>query len=391
MTIGIVLANTPSQSETFILSKIKILQDIGYKTLVFGNSLNGPHHYDVISHPKISGMKLFQFIKVAFSLTSLIFFYPKISYKFLKLEKKDGICLRTRWENLYLNNHILKKKMDWIHFGFITMAERRENVAAAINANMALSLRGYDISIYPLKYNGCFDRVWNKVDKVHSISKDLLKIAYRRGLDMKTESSIIYPAIDTCYFNAKSEKVKNLNNKKLKVLTVARLHWKKGLDYTLEALAILNKKNISFEYIIIGEGQCREQLLYTIDDLGLSECVHLLGLVKHDQIKKYYHKSHIYIQYSIQEGFCNSVLEAQAMGLLTFVSDAEGLSENVINDKTGWVIPKRRPKCLAKKIISIINSDEESINQVRLASMNRVKKGFNLLNQTKLFDEFYRL
>ena len=108
MTIGIVLANTPSQSETFILSKIKILQDIGYKTLVFGNSLNGPHHYDVISHPKISGMKLFQFIKVAFSLTSLIFFYPKISYKFLKLEKKDGICLRTRWENLYLNNHILK-------------------------------------------------------------------------------------------------------------------------------------------------------------------------------------------------------------------------------------------------------------------------------------------
>ena len=229
------------------------------------------------------------------------------------------------------------------------MAERRENVAAAINAKMALSLRGYDISIYPLKYNGCFDRVWNKVDKVHSISKDLLKIAYRRGLDMKTESSIIYPAIDTYYFNAKSEKVKNLTNKKLNVLTVARLHWKKGLDYTLEALAILNKRNISFEYIIIGEGQCREQLLYTINDLGLSECVHLLGPVEHDQIKKYYHKSHIYIQYSVQEGFCNSVLEAQAMGLLTFVSDAEGLSENVINDKTGWVIPKRRPKCFSKK------------------------------------------
>ncbi len=113
--------------------------------------------------------------------------------------------------------------------------------------------------------------------------------------------------------------------------------------------------------------------------------------MEHDQIKKYYHKSHIYIQYSVQEGFCNSVLEAQAMGLLTFVSDAEGLSENVINDKTGWVIPKRRPKCLAKKIISIINSDEESINQIRSASMNRVKKGFSLLNQTKLFDEFYRL
>ena len=112
------------------------------------------------------------------------------------------------------------------------------------------------------------------------------------------------------------------------------------MDYTLEALAILNKRNISYEYIIIGEGECREQLLYTIDDLGLNECVHLLGAVEHDQIKKYYLKSHIYIQYSIQEGFCNSVLEAQAMGLLTFVSNAEGLSENVINDKTAGLYQK---------------------------------------------------
>ena len=99
--------------------------------------------------------------------------------------------------------------------------------------------------IYPfihLNTMGVLIVFWNKVDKVHSISKDLLKIAYRRGLDMKTESSIIYPAIDTYYFNAKSEKVKNLTNKKLNVLTVARLHWKKGLDYTLEALAILNKE-----------------------------------------------------------------------------------------------------------------------------------------------------
>ena len=281
--------------------------------------------------------------------------------------------------------------MDWIHFGFITMAERRENVAAAINAKMGLSIRGYDISIYPLKYDGCFDRVWKKVDRVHSISTDLLKIARRKGLDMNTESFIINPAIDTCHFNAKSEKINNLNNKKLKILTVARLHWKKGLDYTLEALAILNARKIPFEYTIIGDGPCREQLLYTIDSLGLNQFVRLLGAVEHDQIKKYYLKSNIYIQYSIQEGFCNSVLEAQAMGLLTFVSDAEGLSENVINDKTGWVIPKRKPKRLAKKIISVINSDEESIGQVRSNSMSRVREKFNLIKQSKLFDEFYRL
>ena len=57
----------------------------------------------------------------------------------------------------------------------------------------------------------------------------------------------------------------------------------------------------------------------------------------------------IYLQYSIQEGFCNAVLEAQALGLLTIVSDAEGLPENVIHGETGWVVPKRKPKFFAQK------------------------------------------
>ena len=58
----------------------------------------------------------------------------------------------------------------------------------------------------------------------------------------------------------------------------------------------------------------------------------------------------IYIQPSIQEGFCNSVLEAQAMGLLVIVSDAEGLHENVINNVTGWVVKKRNPILLSEKL-----------------------------------------
>ena len=43
------------------------------------------------------------------------------------------------------------------------------------------------------------------------------------------------------------------------------------------------------------------------------------------------------------------------MGLLTIVSDADGLPENVINNETGWVIPKRNPALLSKKIMEVIN------------------------------------
>ncbi|MBK7870836.1 MAG: glycosyltransferase family 4 protein [Saprospiraceae bacterium] len=59
----------------------------------------------------------------------------------------------------------------------------------------------------------------------------------------------------------------------------------------------------------------------------------------------YYEKADIYLQYSIQEGFCNAVLEAQAMGLLCIVSDAEGLPENILHGQTGWVVPKGNWLC----------------------------------------------
>ena len=75
---------------------------------------------------------------------------------------------------------------------------------------------------------------------------------------------------------------------------------------------------------------------------------HWLPNTKH--YKNYLEKSDIYLQYSIQEGFCNSVLEAQAMGLLSIVSDANGLTENIIHNYTGWVVPKMAPKLLANCI-----------------------------------------
>ena len=169
---------------------------------------------------------------------------PIIFFRFLHLEKKDGITIRTRWENLYLNSHILKEKLDWLHFGFVTMAIRRENVACAIGAKMGVSLRGYDICVYPLKHQGCYQRLWDKIDKVHSISSDLLVAAQEQGLTGNIPQVTIQPAIDVDYFNAGEKDWIKFNGKEtIHFLTVARLHWKKGLEYTLQAMAIMKEKD----------------------------------------------------------------------------------------------------------------------------------------------------
>ena len=77
------------------------------------------------------------------------------------------------------------------------------------------------------------------------------------------------------------------------------------------------------------------------------------------------------------------------MGVLTIVSDASGLIENVVHGKTGWVVPKRRSKLLAKKITQIISMENKKLNTIRLNAINRTQDRFNLINQTKQFNKFF--
>ena len=203
---------------------------------------------------------------------------------------------------------------------------------------------------------------------------------------------IIPPAIEVDQFKSKKNNLSLFNKKEtIHLLTVARLHWTKGLEYTLQALAILKEKNISFHYTIVGEGQERERLIFAVHQMGLEDWVTFAGFVSPKDIRKYYEEADIYLQYSIQEGFCNAVLEAQAMGLITIVSDAGGLSDNVQNGKTGWVVPKRSPQYLSYKIIEIISIDNAELVQIRTNSIRRVKKYFNLEIQKKNSINFIKI
>ena len=123
--------------------------------------------------------------------------------------------------------------------------------------------------------------------------------------------------------------------------------------------------------------------------LNLTSEVTFLGQVKHEDIGIILEETDIYIQYSHSEGFCNAVLEAQAMGLLCVVSDGGALVENVLHKQTGWIVPKRNPEALAKMIMEVIHLPQEEKQGIRNNAKDRVIMNFNLEKQQKEFLEFY--
>ena len=386
MRVGFILPSLPNYSETFFQSQISGLVQNGYIITLFINKnakekLTLHESVKIYLQPDVNKK-----IRLLINLLRFLVCYPLLSLKYIRLERLSNRSWREILKNVIINSHILTKKLDWIHFGFATMGIQRENVASAIGAKSAVSFRGYDIGLYPHKHPNCYSLLWQKIDKVHTISDDLYQKAVDLGLDSKIPYEKITPAINLDFF--KSNIDKDLHNP-LRILTVGRLTWKKGYEYALKALVLLKNTQINFEYHIVGEGHYREAIMYTIYQLGLTKNVMLTGQIPPLEVKNEMEWADIYIQPSIQEGFCNAVLEAQAMGLLCIVTDADGLSENVLDGETGWVVPKRSPKKITEKIINILSMDDDRLNQIRKYAVKRVVNEFNLERQSQLFREFY--
>ena len=384
MKIGLVLSSTPAYSETFFNSKIKGLQKNGFEVVLFVNSKDT--HFDLCTvKEQVQFRSFFIFLK------SLGLILTKLStlLKFISLERKQNVSFKRILKKLILNQHILQESnVDWLHFGFATQAIGRENIAKAVGAKMAVSLRGFDIGIYPLKNPKCYDLLWLNINKLHVISNDLLNLAYANGFKKNVPYQKITPAIDTSFFINQS--LKDASNKNLlQLMTIGRLHWKKDYTSIIIALKNLKDRGIDFEYTIIGDGPEEEKLKYLVYELGLINNIIFTGKISQKEILIYFKKSHFYLQYSLQEGFCNAVLEAQSMGVLPIVSNAEGLSENVLNNITGWVIQKNSPKLLADKIVEVINLPDGNKEKIRKQAIERIKKEFNIEKQQKEFIDFY--
>lgn len=393
MKIGLVLASIPGYSETFFRNKIHLLRTVpGVDVILFVDNMKretSSPECPVIYAPQISENLLLGTVQFFLRLIYLVVSRPVRSSRLFSLNQRSGFGIKRNLQSLVQSSHLLSKRVTWLHFGFGTMSLIRENVAKAIGAKMAVSFRGFDIAIYPLKHEGCYDRVWKTVDKVHVISNDLAELVIANGYPAAKPMQKITPAIDTAKF-IKAGRKKELSYP-FKFITVARLHWKKGLEYTLDSLKILQEKGVDFHYTIVGEGDEYERLIFGIHQLGLQERITLAGKLSSDEVIRHMEDSDLYIQYSIQEGFCNAVLEAQAMGLLCVVSDAEGLSENVLDGITGWVVPSMNAKALADRIEYVLGLSPDAMEEIREAAIARVKAEFNLQKHKMEFLEFYGL
>ena len=203
---------------------------------------------------------------------------------------------------------------------------------------------------------------------------------------------VIFRGINTDYFDPsttlESEEYKLFKSWQLEIgkkiiLFPGRLTAWKGQEMFLESL---NKVNIhlgheAFLAVILGSHQGRD--LFKKKLIRLVEQYRLINQVKFiehcKQMPLAYKISDFVVSASIEpEAFGRVSVEAQSMQKLILASNIGGSNETIINNKTGLLFEANNSDEMSKKIIEILNLEENTLKQMGIEGRKNVINKFNV-------------
>lgn len=254
-----------------------------------------------------------------------------------------------------------------------------------IGIKLIVSLRGSHINYSSVVDPGLADnyrKMFIKVDAFHSVSNAI------------AGKAVEYNAhnIQTVYSGLPLEQYLHLEyepkiNATLNIVSVGRWHWVKGYSYAIDAIRLLLHAGVDFHYTIIA-GKAPQDVLYNIEDTGLSNHITILDQIDHDAVMKYITQADILLLPSLDEGVANVVLEAMAVGTIVLSTDCGGMREVISDKENGFIVPRRDSKSIADKIIDISKlSDNEKKSITRNARL-KIEEQHSI---DKMVDDMLRL
>lgn len=393
MKIGVIVSMYPRLSETFILNQITGLIDAGHDVSVIAgidpqekNVHRDFYEYNLksISYwlPK---NKIWRYLKAGL----LLAFYLHKEIRLIKTLNvfefgKEAASLRLFYCMIPC---IREGPFDilYCHFG------ENGNVGAMLKkigvpGKLAAVFHGSDLSArLNTLGNQYYTQLFKTADLLLPVSEYFRKRLVEIGAP--AQKAIVHRiGIDTKKFRFQPRSIEP--NQPLKVLTIARLVEKKGLEYSIHAVSNLMKKypEKSIRYHIIGEGPFAGDVRKLIHDLKVEQSVFLLGGMEHEAVLDWMMRSHIYILASVtaangdQEGIPVSLMEAMATGMPVLSTYHSGIPELITHGVNGYLAPEKDVESLTRALEQLM-LQPESWPALGTAARKTIETNYSIENQ----------
>jgi glycosyltransferase involved in cell wall biosynthesis len=223
-----------------------------------------------------------------------------------------------------------------------------------------LSLRGSDVPGYDtssLQLNILHEllkpvtrRIWRKAEKVVAISHGLRELALRTRPSQSI--GVIYNGIDTDLFKPEPARQRKFKNG-VRLLCVARLIERKGLDYLFQAISEMKHPEIKID--LVGTGNNEQKLKMKAKELGIEDRVHFNGYKPPDELARLYNRADIFVLPSLSESLGMVLLEAMGCGLPIIASHVGGIPEIVKNGENGILVNSGSAAEIKKAILCLMD------------------------------------
>lgn len=165
---------------------------------------------------------------------------------------------------------------------------------------------------------------------------------------------VIHNTVDTSRFMYRSR-----DPLRPRLLSVRNFEWFYGVDHTLQAFALLQRKYPDATLDIAGSGSREEELRALAQSLGVAG-VRFLGSVSSADMASVFDRADILLNSSLIDNQPLSILEAMASGL-SIVTTGIGDIANMIEDGvTGTIVPERDPDAMAFAAARLLDQPEHA-------------------------------
>lgn len=261
-----------------------------------------------------------------------LFFFAKSVW----LYKPDCVISFAEWPNFYagLANYFFWNKVK------IVLSE--QNTKTFIN----------DYKIYGVS------KLINKVSILSYRNADKIVCCSRKVMEKVNEvlpnqsKKVIYNPVDCqlASYKSKESLEQNLNDKKLNLLAIGRLHPQKDYKTMLKAFDLAYEQNENIELYILGEGEQRAEIENLIGKLKSKNSIYLLGFKENPF--SYLAKCDALLHSALYEGFGNIFIEALSVGTPIITTDCDTPREIINDPQQGTIVPVSDYQALAAAILN---------------------------------------
>jgi len=227
----------------------------------------------------------------------------------------------------------------------------------------------------------------NKGDLFIAVSDFIRKKIIERGYP--PEKIVTHHiGVDVDYFNKDNREV-DFNS----ILFIGRLVEKKGCEYLLRAMSIVQKKHPHVKLVLIGDGPLRPYLELLSLKLNLKN-IFFKGVLRSSEIRDYMSTTSILVAPSItassgdSEGLPIVVCEAQSMGLPVIATLHSGIPDAVKHGVTGFLSAERDVEQLATNLLTLLGN-KTIRNNFAINARQNAERNFNLRIQTSRLEDIY--